>query len=128
MEDSVCHHEKFEYFKFKCFENKHQKSYKRFQIDISCRFGSSCAYFHIDNSGKGNKQITNEIEIDVENLENVTKDKNIPAQSYCTTSVRKYVNPRKQTGLSYRRSSCFLQQLYGAATPNRPEIALQVIK
>ena len=44
-----------------------------FQIDISCRFGSSCACLHIDNSGYGNKQITNVIKVEVENVENVTK-------------------------------------------------------
>ena len=55
MGDSICHHEKFGYCKFKdqikFFKNKHQTSCKRFLIKISCRFGSSCAYVHLDHSG-----------------------------------------------------------------------------
>ena len=78
MEDSFCHHEKFGYCKLKnqikLVKNKHQTSCKRFEIDVYCRFGSSCAYLHTDNSGCGNKQITNEIKVEVENLENLTKE------------------------------------------------------
>ena len=44
-----------EYCKFKdqinFVKNIHQKSCIWFQIDISCRFGISCAYLHINNSG-----------------------------------------------------------------------------
>ena len=56
------------------FKNKHQKSCKRIQIEISFRFGSSCANLHLDTSKKGNKQITNKIKVDVENHENATKE------------------------------------------------------
>ena len=51
---------------------KTPKSCKRFQIDISCRFGSSCAYFHLDHSGE--KKITNELKVEVDNLEKATKE------------------------------------------------------
>ena len=92
IEDSACRRKKFGYCKLKdeinFVKNKHQKNCKMFQIDISCRFGRSCTYLHIDNSRQGNKHITNEIKVDIENIENVTKKRNIPAKT------------DKQTGLN----------------------------
>ena len=78
MKDSVCHHDKLGYcklkYQIKFCKNKHPKNLKRIQIDIFCRFGNSCAYLHLDQSGQGNNKITNEIKVEVENLENATKE------------------------------------------------------
>ena len=41
--------------------------------DQSYRFGSSCAYLHPDYSEEGNKKITNEIKVDIDNLEKSPK-------------------------------------------------------
>ena len=35
----------------------------------SCRFGSSFAYLHPDQSEEGNKKITNKMKVEIENLE-----------------------------------------------------------
>ena len=55
MEDSVCQHETKIMFSIKNTElnsarKKQYTSCKMFQIDISCRFGSSCAYLNFDHS------------------------------------------------------------------------------
>ena len=56
----------------KSCKNKHPNSCKRFQIDISCKFGSSCAYLYLDHAGQGTR--TNEIKVEVDILENATKE------------------------------------------------------
>ena len=77
MEDSVCHHDKFGYCKFKdqskLCKNKHPKIMKG-SIDKSCRFGRGCAYLHPDHSGEGNRTITDNTKAELDNLRKATKE------------------------------------------------------
>ena len=52
----------------------HPKSCRRFQIDRSCRLGSSCAYFYPDHSREGNKKTNNDVRVELESPEKATKE------------------------------------------------------
>ena len=44
------------------------------KLTTSCRFGSSCAYWHPDHSEEGDKKITNDIKVELEHLEKAAKE------------------------------------------------------
>ena len=50
------------------------KSLRSFQTDKFCRFVSCCDYLPPYHSEKGNNNITNEIRVELENLEKASKE------------------------------------------------------